>query len=152
CGRAMLEGVQIVVPDVECDPGFAVHRRIAASSGFRAVQSTPLVGCRGRTLGVISTHFGRPHRPTDDELARMSVLARLTAALLELKLERASRAARVRPSPLQCEDCRTQSAGAGAGWVALQLDLMEAVVPVVLTYCPACARQFDPNDMIWRLD
>jgi hypothetical protein len=152
CGRAMLNGAQIVVPDVERDPGFAVHRRIAASSGFRAVQSTPLVGCRGQTLGVISTHFGRPHRPTDGELARMSVLARLTAALLELKLERASRWPAGRPALLQCEDCRTQTAGPGIGWVALHLDLMEAVEPVVLTYCPACARQFDPDDMIWRLD
>jgi hypothetical protein len=151
CGRAMLEGAQIVVSDVERDPGFAVHRRIAASSGFRAVQSTPLVGRYGRTLGVVSTHFGRPHRPTGDELARMSVLARLTAALLELKLERASRGARGL-SLLQCEDCRTQSAGPGIGWVALHLDLIEAVEPVVLTYCPACARQFDPDDMIWRVD
>ena len=82
----------------------------------------------------------------------MSVLARLTAALLELKLERASQRARGRPSLLECEDCRTQSTGAGAGWVALQLEFMEAVEPVVLTYCPACARQFDPDDMIWRLN
>ena len=63
CGRALLHGAQIVVPDVKRDPGFAVHRRIAASSGFRAVQSTPLVGRYGLTLVVISTHFGRPHRP-----------------------------------------------------------------------------------------
>src|SRR5262249_24928989 len=148
CGRAMLRNEQVVVPDVERDPGFAAHRRIAASSGFRAVQSTPLVDRAGRTLGVVSTHFGRPHRPTDGELERMTVLARVTAALLELKLERAWRGARSRPSQLQCEDCRMQSTGAGVGWVALHLDLMEAVEPVVLTYCPACARQFDPADLV----
>src|SRR5262245_21914038 len=154
CGRAMLRNAQIVVPDVERDPGFAVHRRIAASSGFRAVQSPPLVGRRGRTLGVVSTHFERPHRPTDAELERMTVFARLTAALVELKLERASRGAGTygRPSTLQCEDCRTQSGGPGIGWVALHLDLVDAVDPVVLTYCPACALQCDPDDMIWRLD
>jgi signal transduction protein with GAF and PtsI domain len=153
CGRAMLSSAQVVVPDVERDPAFAAHRHIAASSGFRAVQSTPLVGRRGRTLGVVSTHFGRPHRPTDAELERMTVFARLTAALVELKLERAaSRSARSRPSLLQCEDCRTQNGGPGTGWVALHLDLMEAVEPVVLTYCPACARQFDPDDLVWRLD
>jgi hypothetical protein len=32
------------------------------------------------------------------------------------------------------------------------LDLMAVVEPVVLTYCPACARQFDGDDMVWRLD
>jgi hypothetical protein len=152
CGRAILSSAQIVVPDVERDPGFAMHRRIAASSGFRAVQSTPLVGRHGQTLGVISTHFGRPHRPTDAELERIAVLARLTAALVELKLERASQEARGRTSILQCEDCRTESAGLGVGWVALHLDLMEPVEPVVLTYCPACATQFDPDDLVWRLD
>ena len=152
CGRALLRNEQIVVPDVERDLGFAAHRRIAASSGFRAVQSTPLVGRAGRTLGVVSTHFGRPHRPTDAELERMTVLAKVTAALLELKLERASREAHGRPSLLQCEDCRAQSAGPGIGWVALHLDLMEPVDPVVLTYCPACAKQFDPADLVWRLD
>lgn len=152
CGRAMLGSAQIVVPDVQRDPGFTVHQRVAASSGFRAVQSTPLIGRCGRTLGVVSTHFGRPHRPTDAELGRMMVFARLTAALVELKLERASRGAPSRPSMLQCEDCRTQSGGPGIGWVALHLELMEGVEPVVLTYCPACARQFDPDDLVWRLD
>src|SRR5262245_48772563 len=152
CGRALLRNEQIVVADVDRDPGFAVHRRIAASSGFRAVQSTPLVGRTGRTLGVVSTHFSRPHRPTEAELERMKVLARVTAAVLELKLERTSQGPRDRASLLQCEDCRTQSTGAGIGWVAVHLELVATVEPVVLTYCPACARQFDPADVVWRLD
>src|SRR5437660_821247 len=39
CGRAAREGGRVIVEDVQTDPGFAPHSRIAASAGFRAVQS-----------------------------------------------------------------------------------------------------------------
>src|SRR5215475_4199402 len=38
-------------------------------SGFRAVQSTTLIDRKtGKPLGIISTHWRKPHRPTDPEL------------------------------------------------------------------------------------
>src|SRR5215472_7761461 len=43
CGRAAQQHAQVVITDVTTDPGFAPHREIALASGFRAVQSTPLV-------------------------------------------------------------------------------------------------------------
>jgi GAF domain len=43
CGRAASQRAQMVIADVNADPGFARHRDIAAASRFRAVQSTPLV-------------------------------------------------------------------------------------------------------------
>src|SRR5438309_3545793 len=61
-GRAMAAGKRVVIEDVECDPQFAPHRPIAASAGYRAVQSTPLVSRGGNLLGVVSTHFTRSHR------------------------------------------------------------------------------------------
>jgi GAF domain-containing protein len=57
CGRALRHRAQTAITDVRADPGFAPHRRIAAASGFRAVQSTPLVGPDGRVWGIVSTHF-----------------------------------------------------------------------------------------------
>jgi len=42
CGRAARQGAQTAIADVRTDPGFAPHREIAAASGFRRVQSTPL--------------------------------------------------------------------------------------------------------------
>ena len=54
CGRAARNHAQTVIPDVMADPGFAPHRAIAAASGFRAVQSTPLTDRDGRLLGVVS--------------------------------------------------------------------------------------------------
>ena len=71
CGRAASQQTQIVIADVTADPGFAVHRDIAAASGFRAVQSTPLTDRAGRVVGVRSTHYPRVHRPADRELRIM---------------------------------------------------------------------------------
>ena len=54
CGRAAREGGRVIVEDVQTDPGFAPHSRIAASAGFRAVQSTPLFSRAGEVLGMLS--------------------------------------------------------------------------------------------------
>src|SRR5579885_1904214 len=64
CGRALRAQERIVIEDVRIDGGFAPHRAIAARAGFRAVQSTPLFGHDDRLMGVLSTHFQRPSRPS----------------------------------------------------------------------------------------
>jgi GAF domain-containing protein len=63
CGRAARRHAQTVIADVTTDPGFAPHRAIAAASGFRAVLSTPLIDRAGGLIGVVSTHYRRPHFP-----------------------------------------------------------------------------------------
>jgi hypothetical protein len=68
CGRAAKRRAQTVIVDVNADASFAPHRDIAASSGFRAVLSTPLTERTGRLLGVISTHYPRPHSPSARDL------------------------------------------------------------------------------------
>jgi GAF domain-containing protein len=37
-------------------------------AGVPAVLSTPLISSTGRLLGIVSTHFSEPHRPTEREL------------------------------------------------------------------------------------
>jgi GAF domain-containing protein len=68
CGRAAARAAQVVIADVDADTAFTPHRRIAADSRFRAVQSTPLVDAKGAVVAVFSTHFREPHRPTEAEL------------------------------------------------------------------------------------
>jgi hypothetical protein len=63
CGRAAKHSAQLVITDVIIDPAFKPHRDVAAASGFRAVQSTPLVDRAGRVIGVVSTHYPRPYDP-----------------------------------------------------------------------------------------
>jgi PAS domain S-box-containing protein len=85
CGMALSAGSRVVVPDIEtCEAmagtaDFDTYRR----SGIRAVQSTPLVARSGRLLGMISTHWRRPHSPTERELQPLDVLARQAADLIE---------------------------------------------------------------------
>jgi len=83
CGRAAEHASQTVIRDVERDAAFLPHRDIAASSGFRAVQSTPLIDGEGRVLGVVSTHFRRPHRPSRQELQLMAWYGLLVGEALE---------------------------------------------------------------------
>jgi hypothetical protein len=57
--------------DVNVDESFATHRDIAAASGFRAVRSTPLADRAGRLFGMVSTHYPRPHSPSERGLQLM---------------------------------------------------------------------------------
>ena len=83
CGRAMQRRDRVIIEDVLADPDFAPHRQIAASAGFRAVQSTPLFSRSGEPLGMISTHFRQPHRPSGHDLRFTDLYARLAAELIE---------------------------------------------------------------------
>ena len=91
CGRALAERRRIVIEDVELDPDFAPLRALAAESGFRAVQSTPLLTHAGEALGVLSTHFRTPHRPSDAELRLTDLYARVVADALERRRAEAER-------------------------------------------------------------
>jgi GAF domain-containing protein len=60
-------------------PDLEAYRR----SDIRAVQSTPLVSRSGHLLGVLSTHWRRPHQPAGRDLHLLDVLARQAADLIE---------------------------------------------------------------------
>lgn len=83
CGRAKARGERAIVEDVLADPLFAPHQAIAAATGFRALQSTPLVSRMGELLGVISTLFRQPHRFDGPVLRFTDLYARHAADLVE---------------------------------------------------------------------
>jgi PAS domain S-box-containing protein len=83
CGRALRTGRRIVIEDVEKDALFAPFREVARAAGFRAVTSTPLIGKDGAPLGILSTHFAMPHRPSDQELHRLDLYVRQAADFIE---------------------------------------------------------------------
>jgi hypothetical protein len=68
CGRAASRKAQVVISDVIADKRFEPHRRIAAASGFRAVQSSPMLDKSGHLVGVVSTHYKNPHAPSARDL------------------------------------------------------------------------------------
>jgi GAF domain-containing protein len=87
CGRAARQLEQTVIADVDTDPRYAPLRGIAAASGYRAVQSTPLVDLRGHLVGMLSTHYPSPYRPPDEALELMKRFGELIAEAIEACLE-----------------------------------------------------------------
>lgn len=83
CGRALRSGQRIVIEDVDEDTAYAPLRAAARDAGYRAVQSTPLMARSGTPLGMISTHFRSPHRPSEPELRRLDLYARQAADFIQ---------------------------------------------------------------------
>jgi len=87
CSAAMRAVERVIVEDITSSKIFAGQPSmdVLIDAGVRAVISTPLVGSTGNVLGMISTHFGEPHRPQERELRLMDLLARHAADYLERK-------------------------------------------------------------------
>jgi len=85
CGTALGRGERVIVEDIEHSPIFVGTEalEIQLKAGVRAVQSTPLVSRSGSLLGMFSTHYKAPHRPTDRELRLLDLLSRHAADFIE---------------------------------------------------------------------
>jgi PAS domain S-box-containing protein len=86
CSRALAGRERVLIEDVTVDPSFAPHREIAARAGYRAVQSTPLISRAGKLLGILSTHFRHPHRPSAHDLRLTDLYARQAAEIIDFRL------------------------------------------------------------------
>jgi two-component sensor histidine kinase len=87
CAAAMKSGERVIVEDVRESELFAGQpsKQVLLDAGVCAVTSTPLLASTGSLLGMVSIHFGKPHRPNERELHLMDLLARQTADYLERK-------------------------------------------------------------------
>lgn len=81
-GRALRMGERVIIENVEKDVGYLPHRAIAAHEQYRAVQCTPIRGRAGALMGICSTQFRLPHRPSDRELQLTDLYMRLVAELV----------------------------------------------------------------------
>jgi two-component sensor histidine kinase len=87
CGIVLESARRAIVPDIEESTSlFGDDLEMFRKTGIRAMQSTPLTSRRGAFLGVISTHWRRPHRPQEQELQYLDILARQAADLIERSL------------------------------------------------------------------
>jgi GAF domain-containing protein len=60
----MNKQARVVVADVATDPVFSGgSREMLLRSNVRSVQSTPLISPSGEFVGMVSTHYTRPHGP-----------------------------------------------------------------------------------------
>jgi PAS domain S-box-containing protein len=85
CGEALRTRERVVVPDVEaCDfLAGSADLKTYLQTGIRAVQTTPLVTREGTFVGMLSTHWGGPHEPSERDLRNLDVIARQAADLIE---------------------------------------------------------------------
>lgn len=85
CGMVLRTGRRSIVPDVEQCEFMAGSADLATylQSGIRAAQSTPLKSRTGTLIGTISTHWRKPHEPTERDWRMFDILARYAADLIE---------------------------------------------------------------------
>ena len=82
-GRALRMRMPVAIADTESDDTYTAFRSVAREADYRAVVKAPLIGRYGTPLGIISTHFRVPHRPTDDDLQRLELYRRRAADFIE---------------------------------------------------------------------
>ena len=85
CGVALRTGRRVIAADVENCDFMAGTEDLATylQTGIRAVQTTPLFSRDGKLVGMISTHWKRPHQPSERDLRLLDILARQAADLIE---------------------------------------------------------------------
>jgi two-component system CheB/CheR fusion protein len=76
---------RVIIEDTRVFPGLAGTEAGAAAQAenLLAAQSTLMVSRKGEALGVLSTHFSRPHRPSEDELRLVDLIAWTGADFVE---------------------------------------------------------------------
>lgn len=85
CTLALKFGQRAIIPDFEEWQDIAGTPDLEAfrKAGIRSAQTTPLLSRSGKLLGMISTHWDKPHQPTDRDLRMLDIVARQAADLLE---------------------------------------------------------------------
>ena len=87
CGLALQSKQRVIVEDITKSDIYAGKPTLEAmlQADVLAVESVPLISSTDKVLGIISTHFTHAHRPSEQELRLMDLLARQTADYLERK-------------------------------------------------------------------
>lgn len=85
CGAAFRSKERMIVEDITTSRIFSGQpsEKVLLGAGVRAVQSTPLVSSKGTVLGMISTHYRSPRRPSGRVCRWLDVLARQVADYIE---------------------------------------------------------------------
>ena len=87
CRDSQVRRERLIIDDVEADPSYLPHRKWAMEvAGYRAMQLTPLFDRAGVFLGILSTYFRQPHRPSGRDLRLTDLYARQAAEIMGFKL------------------------------------------------------------------
>jgi len=100
CSEAAKDGERVMVPDVEKSELFAGTKSLAIlrAAGVRSIQSTPMLSRSGKPVGILSTHWKKPHYQEERDSWPIDLLVRQAADLVEMA--RAQEALRTSESTL----------------------------------------------------
>jgi two-component system CheB/CheR fusion protein len=76
---------RVVIEDLNQRAELAELAKVFAKEGVRALQSTPICGHDGQVLGMLSTHFAEPHRPSERELRLLDLYIQQAERVIERK-------------------------------------------------------------------
>jgi PAS domain S-box-containing protein len=87
CGRALRSRQRVIVPDVtQCDTlRGSDELETYLQNGIQAVQSTPLLSRSGTLIGMLSTHWRKPHSLSEQNAHHLDILARMASDLIDRK-------------------------------------------------------------------
>lgn len=93
CGMALRTTQRVVAPDIAtCDfMAESEDRLVYLQTGIHACQTTPLISRAGNVVGMISTHWRRPHQPSGDDFGRFDKLASEAAELIASEMQKLKR-------------------------------------------------------------
>jgi signal transduction histidine kinase/CheY-like chemotaxis protein len=91
CGIALTTGERVIEPDVENSglPADSGDLQSYRWTGMRSLQTTPLLSRSGKPLGMLSTHWKRPHTPSARDLKFFDVLSRQAADAIDRTMAQA---------------------------------------------------------------
>lgn len=104
CTKALKSGQREIIHDYEEWDAIAGTEDLLSfrRNGIRSAQTTPLLSRDGSLLGMISTHWSYPHKPSDRDLRLLDILARQAADLLERTIAEEAHRARERELDRTC--------------------------------------------------
>ncbi len=85
CGIALRDYKQVIATDIAACEFMAgsEDQDVYLQTGIRACQTTPLISTAGNVVGMISTHWRTPHKPSERDFELFDSLARQATHLVE---------------------------------------------------------------------
>ncbi len=85
CGIALRDNERVVATDIAgCDfMAGSDDQEVCLQTGIHACQTTPLIGRGGNVVGMVSTHWRRPHKPSEKDFELFDTLAKQAVDVIE---------------------------------------------------------------------
>ncbi|SFE83220.1 sensor domain-containing phosphodiesterase [Alteribacillus iranensis] len=84
CGTAAFFKRNVMVSNIEVDPLWRKYRHIAASYGYKACFSMPILSSKQKILGTMTVYYKKVHTPSEEMIKALEMYKRLAAIAVEI--------------------------------------------------------------------